>query len=180
MTARSQEELEQLWCDSVSSERDHGWTACDVAAYVVGLAKTQRERSAAVNRLASLGHCTSAYVRARVQLSCAYGTESRYPDVSLALFRACIPAGKRLGQKPAAVLAQALERGLHAAEVAQLGRPMKRVRVLAATCAGCGLEARLRVTDGETSAALPCPRCVAWAWNDGRDPKEAERLGVLA
>lgn len=177
---RSVEELEQLWCSAIANERDQGWAACDVAAYLVGLAKTQRDRTAAVNRLAALGHCTSAYVRVRVQLSCGFGVESRHKDVSQALFRACIAAGKRLKLKPADVLEDALARGLHAAEVAQLGRPAKRLRVLSATCPACGLVARLRVTDGEPSAALPCPRCVVWAWSDGRDGKDAERLGVLA
>jgi hypothetical protein len=152
----------------------------DLAAWRAKLEPTKQGRGAAVKALASAAHCTAAHVRNLIDCASAYGVETRYPDVSQALFLECIRAGRRLARKPSDVLDEALREGWHVAVVRQLGRASTLApKVLDATCAACGAEVRVKLARVGGSA-MPCPECVRRAWENGGDGREAYRLGVPA
>src|SRR3990167_7682668 len=142
-TAVPFDDLVQRWCDALSTERESFWTAADVAAYAVKHG-TRKEQATAKRTLASAGHCTAAYVGQLARLSLAYGTESRHLDVSMALYRACLQAANQTGRKAADVLEDALAKGWHVADVAQLGRAPNVTVSLDAECMVCGTPLRLR------------------------------------
>jgi len=176
------DDLVRRWCDALSSERESFWTAADVAAYAVKHG-TRKERAAAKRALASAGHCTTAYVGQLARLSMAYGTESRHVDVAMALYRACLQAAKRTKRTPADILEDALAKGWHAADVAQLGREPDATLGLDVECPACGTHVRLRRPGDHgrcfVGLRIACPVCVAIAQADERTAESADILGIL-
>jgi hypothetical protein len=158
------DELQQRFADAVSSERESFWRGAEIAQYAASSQPTAKARAKVINALASTGHCTSSRVRELIRLVDSFGSEARYPDVALVLFRACITAAKRLGTTAVEVLDDALAKGWHAADVSKLGRPAKLVGLLEATCRRCTAEVRVRVTNATRASALAghgvvCPLC---------------------
>lgn len=149
-------------------------------------------------RCASLCHQGDGYMKALIQMSGTFGTEQRYANVSQALYRACIAAGRRLwpatgadaadeqmrGEKAREVLDMARARGWHVADVQQVGKadtgPQLKVT---ATCGTCGAVVRIVVPDSSITVglpAVPCPVCTARAWVDGdTDAAALAKLGAL-
>ena len=179
----STEELLQRWCNARARGRECFWEEADVAGYVVRHGGTREERKILKGLLASHGHCGIAYIGQLARLSMAYGTESRYPDVAMILYRACLQAAKRTGRTPADVLEDALAKGWHAAEVAQLGRKPDATVGLDVECPACGTQVRLRRPGDHgkcfVGLRIPCPVCVAIAWADKANAEPPEILGGL-
>ena len=178
------EDFTQAWATVLERSRGDFWLLGDLASWRLKQERTKAGRGQVVRLLAESGHCTAAWVRMHVQCADAFGTEQRLPDVSQSLYLACVRAAKRTARKAGDILDDALAGGHHAAWANRLGRDAAAVaRTLEATCLACGLEVRLRLLDGADTRsdepALPCPRCVAWAWTIGREAREVERLGVL-
>ena len=165
-----------------------------------GLSPTREEGlwRAVRKRCASLCHQGDGYMKALVQMSGTFGTEQRYGNVSQALYRACIAAGRRLwpatgddaadeqmrGAKAREVLDMARARGWHVADVQQVGKADTGPRLkLTATCGTCGAVVRIVVPDSSITVglpAVPCPVCTARAWVDGdTDAAALAKLGCL-
>lgn len=172
------DDLGQRFVDYVVNERDNFWMAADVIQYAAERAKGRAARGRVMNHFASLGHMTSAYARQLCALSASFGTESRKPDVAMALYRACMRAAKRLNRMPAEVLDEALANDWHAADVSALGRSESAAATLTGVCLVCGAKTHVVSTVG-VGLALPCSVCIALLWRDGGDAKAATRVGVL-
>jgi hypothetical protein len=181
MADLSLDELDGRFADALTQERDGFWTAADIVAFAVRDIRSPKERGKLFTHFASIGHCTTAWTRTLAALSAAYGTESRLPDVSRALYRACLLAAKRTERKAADVLADALKEGWHCKEVARLGTPTQRQFTLSKDCEACGatVTVRTQAVRGFRGLTLRCPVCLAMAAADGRAVHEAEPLGVL-
>lgn len=159
--------------------------------------RTKATWTAIRKRCASLCHQGDGYMKALIQMSGTFGTEQRYANVSQALYRACIAAGRRLvpatgdeetdaqarGAKAREVLELARSRGWHESEVRAYGQPDTGPRLkITATCGTCGAEVRIVVPDSEVTVGLPavgCPVCSASAWKRGEDAASLARLGTL-
>jgi hypothetical protein len=180
---RSWDDLLQRFANALIAERDGMWTAADVAAYILQRCPTRQAKREALGALATVAHCTRGYIHVLVRLSRGFGTESRKPDVSLALYRACLGAAKRTGRTPADILEEALLSDWHAARVNQLGTVPRAELVGEGTCDGCGASVRVRMAGEQARAlqglSLPCPVCVRSSWDDGREARDVLTVAVL-
>lgn len=177
------EPLLQRFISAVDREREDVWEASDTVAKVLSLITTREERRIVLGAFAEAGHCSIAKLRQRAECANAFGTEYRYPHISWTLFRSAVNAAKRTGRTAQEILDEAVDKNLHVPEVNAMGQSKKRTLSLAKVCDGCGSKVRVSV-GGEAAkafrhAAIPCPVCVWALWTDGKDAKEAEKLGAL-
>ena len=127
--------------------------------------------------------CTAARVRQLAAVSGTFGTEQRYPDLTWSYFRAAVQAAHRTQVPARALLDEAVQAEWTIGYLNGLGKKNPEAVRLQATCGVCGMRALLRlagagVEQAFRGAALPCPNCIARAWADSTDGKDAERLGV--
>jgi hypothetical protein len=176
-------------------DAEHGalWTFGDIVNAAVDNARPQctnprtlrKARASIYRTFASLRKSvTAAFVRQHAERAGTFGMELRYPDVSFSFYRAVIGAAKRTECDPRELLDDALARAMSVSDLNALGVAPKAETGLREQCGDCGAHVVITVKQdkGRSFAGLvvSCPLCAALKLNDGGDPREASRVGVMA
>lgn len=171
----SLDELRERFRVAMSDELAAFWHAGDVVARAVR-DLPPAERKAIIRDFAGHARVTPNAVTQRLQLSEAFGTESRMLDgATFSMCRAALNAAKRTMRKPADVLREALERGLTVEALTAMGRRFDEApALLRVGCKECGCRLTLRLKGG-AGTPIACPVCAATHGSSKRAP----RLGVL-
>jgi hypothetical protein len=182
-TPPSDQRLEEEVLDATHDARLGFWRVGIAVAYDLGRStKNKRENAKCINKWASKTNQTSNYVRLQVRCFDNFGAEYIKADVAIALYIACLHAGKRTGRPPHEILEEALDKEWHAAEVNALGKSEPETYEFRGECRVHGPVALPKIPPQSgivRGIALPCPDCVALRWAEESDGRDAERVGVL-
>lgn len=178
-TVGSFDAVQQEFADALTGHRACQWEAGDIASRALAACPDRHARTALFGVLAWIGHCTSGYVRQLAQVSEAFTTEHRKPDVAWSLYRVCRRVAARRGMTPMALLDMALSRGWHVTDVNVYGSPDgPKKSTLRALCGDCGARVFVSVS-GMGGLPIPCPVCIAEQYAGGRAMPETT-LGRLS
>src|SRR5262245_9846798 len=157
----------QAFADALLDHRVGYWCAADVARRICDAAPTMEARKAAEKQLANLGHCSRAYVQLLARLAEAFPEDTRYPDVSQAVYWACLRAGRRSRQPAVRILELALRHNWHVRRIAAVGREHDAIYRVMGQCLACGGTLRF-IRRGTAGLMIPCPGCLADARHERR------------
>jgi hypothetical protein len=177
----------------LDAEHDALWTFGDIVNAAIDNARPQcadprtlrKARASIYRTFASLRKSvTAAFVRQHAERAGTFGTELRYPDVSFSFYRAVIGAAKRTQRDPRELLDDALAKAMSVSDMNALGVEPKAETSLREQCGDCGARVAITVKQDQgrsfVGLAIICPLCASLKLNDGGDPREAMRVGVMA